>query len=170
MLFNKTSATVENLPPVVYHDELILTTFQLAEFYETATDNIIKNFQRNRDRFVEGKHFYKVTGKDLDGLKRTNCPLRIPENVRGLYLWTKRGAARHAKSLNTNRAWDVFELLEDSYFNRTDNTETKSFDPKQAELNLRRGIELRKLSSHTRNPVLREELVAEAAKLIRGDF
>ena len=31
-------------------------------------------------------------------------------------LWTERGAARHAKMLETDKAWDVFEQLEDSYF------------------------------------------------------
>ena len=31
-------------------------------------------------------------------------------------LWTVRGAARHAKMLETDMAWDVFEMLEDSYF------------------------------------------------------
>ena len=33
-----------------------------------------------------------------------------------IYLWTKRGAARHCKMLGTEKAWDVFELLEDNYF------------------------------------------------------
>ncbi len=36
--------------------------------------------------------------------------------TRTLYLWTRRGAMRHAKMLNTDKAWDVFEMLEDSYF------------------------------------------------------
>ncbi|ENT3909961.1 P22AR C-terminal domain-containing protein, partial [Escherichia coli] len=33
-----------------------------------------------------------------------------------LILWTERGAARHAKMLETDQAWDVFEKLEDCYF------------------------------------------------------
>ncbi|OFV02204.1 hypothetical protein HMPREF3119_04190 [Morganella sp. HMSC11D09] len=35
-----------------------------------------------------------------------------------LILWTERGAARHAKMLDTDRAWDVFEILEDNYFTK----------------------------------------------------
>ncbi|KAA9920381.1 hypothetical protein, partial [Escherichia coli] len=35
-----------------------------------------------------------------------------------LILWTERGAARHAKMLETDQAWEVFEKLEDSYFNQ----------------------------------------------------
>ncbi len=35
-----------------------------------------------------------------------------------LFLWTGRGAARHAKVLETEKAWEVFEKLEDCYFER----------------------------------------------------
>ena len=34
-----------------------------------------------------------------------------------LICWTERGAARHAKLLETDQAWEVFERLEDAYFN-----------------------------------------------------
>ncbi|EDE8442018.1 phage antirepressor Ant, partial [Salmonella enterica subsp. enterica serovar Pomona] len=35
-------------------------------------------------------------------------------------LWTERGAARHAKMLETDQAWEVFEKLEDCYFSRSE--------------------------------------------------
>ncbi|EGA8634781.1 hypothetical protein ABRM53_005331 [Escherichia coli] len=40
--------------------------------------------------------------------------------ARSLILWTERGAARHAKMLETDQAWDVFEKLEDCYFSQKD--------------------------------------------------
>lgn len=109
---------VENVTRVMWSNQPVLTTAQLAEFYETSVDNIQRNFNRNRDRFIEGKHFFRLEGDELRVMKRdwTDCP--IAENVNALYLWTKRGAARHAKMLNTDRAWDVFEALEDNYFDR----------------------------------------------------
>ena len=45
--------------------------------------------------------------------------MTIARNVRSLILWTERGAARHAKMLETDQAWEVFERLEDCYFSRT---------------------------------------------------
>lgn len=48
-----------------------------------------------------------------------NYSVKIARNVRSLILWTERGAARHAKMLKTNQAWEVFEKLEDCYFNQT---------------------------------------------------
>ena len=103
---------------VSWNDERVLTTAQLAEFYETSTDNIWQNFKRNRDRFVDGKHFFKLEGDDLEKLRLTICQEQISSMARTAYLWTKRGAARHAKMLNTDKAWEVFEALEDNYFDR----------------------------------------------------
>lgn len=41
-----------------------------------------------------------------------------------LYLWTEKGALLHAKSLNTDRAWEVYDYLVDFYF-RAKETEKK---------------------------------------------
>jgi len=37
-----------------------------------------------------------------------------------LYLWTEKGAFLHAKSLNTDVAWEVYDQLVDSYFKKQD--------------------------------------------------
>ena len=34
-----------------------------------------------------------------------------------LYLWTHRGASRHCKILDTEKAWEQFDNLEEAYFN-----------------------------------------------------
>ena len=97
----------------------VLTTEQLAEAYGCDANNIKKNFNANKDRFIEGKHFYVLAGDDLRRLQVTNSDLQISPKTRHLYLWTKQGAARHSKMLGTDRAWDVFDELEESYFNPT---------------------------------------------------
>lgn len=33
-----------------------------------------------------------------------------------MYLWTEKGALLHAKSLNTDKAWEVYDYLVDFYF------------------------------------------------------
>lgn len=45
-----------------------------------------------------------------------NFDSQISPKVRALTLWTERGAARNAKMLDSDRAWDVFELLEETFF------------------------------------------------------
>ncbi|AIL78178.1 hypothetical protein IX87_05885 [Acinetobacter baumannii] len=100
----------------------VVTTAMLADFYGTDTDNIKQNYSRNKERFVEGKHFFKIIGEELEkfvgDLKSlANFPA-ISNKTRSLILWTERGAARHAKMLDTDQAWEVFEQLEDCYFVR----------------------------------------------------
>lgn len=101
----------------------VLTTEQLASFYGTEPIRIRQNQHENKQRFTEGKHFFKIVGQELkdfvSSLKLlTNSTVQISPKVRNLILWTERGAARHAKMLDTDQAWDIFEQLEDCYFHR----------------------------------------------------
>lgn len=95
----------------------VLTSKQLAEKYETTTNTIKVNFARNRERFIDGKHYISLTGDDLKAFKRqvTICNL-VDGRTSHLYLWTEKGALLHAKSLNTDKAWEVYEYLVDFYF------------------------------------------------------
>lgn len=110
----------ERLPRVAYQGAHVITTELLAAVYGTDPQNIRKNFNNNLSRFVEGKHFHKVVGKGLQDLRITFGDAQISSKARSVILWTERGAARHAKMLETDQAWDVFEALEDSYFNKRD--------------------------------------------------
>ena len=142
----------------------VLTTKQLAEFYGVDAIKLTQNYNNNKKKFVEGKHYILLDGKELTEFKKivkdhiekidvdtsvsgnyiekidvdasvsynylenfyvvtTNqkeitvtCPIQIPSNTRRLYLWTERGALLHAKSINTDKAWDVYEQLLDTYF------------------------------------------------------
>lgn len=114
----------ERLPKIAHQGAHVITTELLAQVYGTEPNNIRNNFNNNQDRFVEGKHFYRVTGQDLRDLRITFVDAQISPKARSVTLWTERGAARHAKMLETDQAWDVFERLEDSYFNNRDRRST----------------------------------------------
>ena len=40
----------------------------------------------------------------------------MPKNLNKIYLWTESGALLHAKSLNTDKAWEVYDRLVETYF------------------------------------------------------
>lgn len=102
---------------VEFNNELILTTEQLAEFYGTTTNRIKENFSRNQDKFIEQKHYYLLEGKQLKEFKNQVAKSDlVAARSSHLYLWTKRGASRHSKMLGTDRAWDMFDELEENYF------------------------------------------------------
>ncbi|MDM3558766.1 ORF6N domain-containing protein [Proteus vulgaris] len=117
--------TVQNLPPVQHNGFRVITTELLANVYETEINNIQQNFKRNKKRFIEGKHYFKIVGDALNNLRLTMSQLQISTKVRSLILWTERGAARHAKMLDTDQAWDVFEALEDFYFAKKEDAQQK---------------------------------------------
>ena len=108
---------MSDLIPVEYRAERVLTTEQLAQAYECGTDNIKRNFSNNKEHFEEGKHFFKLESDELKDLRGKNIHLQISPKTRCLYLWTRRGASRHSKMLGTDRAWEMFDALEESYFN-----------------------------------------------------
>ena len=104
-------------PAIEFQSNPVLLTEQLAKFYGTDAIRIQQNHARNSERFIEGKHFYKVEGDQLRNLKDSLTSLKIVSpNARSLMLWTEKGAARHAKMLDTDQAWNVFEQLEECYF------------------------------------------------------
>lgn len=115
-----TPVAIESLDVVRYQNQPVVTSDLLAKLYGASTKNINDNFLNNSGRFLEGKHFHRLEGDALREFKN------YPENIgvvarqtRHLILWTERGAARHAKMLDTDQAWEVFERLEEGYFNPT---------------------------------------------------
>ncbi|EMF4537992.1 ORF6N domain-containing protein, partial [Escherichia coli] len=143
-----TKISVETLSPITHNQIPVITTELLAQLYGTEPVRIRQNHHENKVRFVEGKHFFKVVGNDLkelrvalnysqnlrvtlsnsqnlrvtlsnsQNLQPSLRGLQISPKARSLILWTERGAARHAKMLETDRAWEVFEKLEDCYFSQ----------------------------------------------------
>lgn len=123
---------VESLTPVAYKGEAVITTAALAAAYQTDPKRIQNNYARNTERFVEGKHFFKVEGADLRALRTDPLyegQFGIAMNARSAMLWTKRGSARHAKMLETDQAWEVFEKLEDAYFRAVEKKEATAVHP-----------------------------------------
>ena len=110
---------MEELKITEYRDERVLTTQQIAEAYGTNTDTITRNFNRNKDRYVEGKHFIALEGEEKNNFVDRGQFDRGLKNAKTLYLWTKKGAFLHAKSLNTDIAWEVYDRLVDSYFDHS---------------------------------------------------
>lgn len=96
----------------------VMTTEQLAEIYETSIDNVKVNFNRNHDKFKEDLHYCLLKGQELREFKNlvTDSYL-VDKHTPQLYLWTRRGASRHCKILDTEKAWEQFDALEENYYN-----------------------------------------------------
>lgn len=117
-ILTQTIQVADKQTSVIQYKSLpVMTTEQMAGFYGTDPVNIRKNHMRNAERFIDGKHFFKVEGDELRTLKNSLSDFEVlSPNTRSLTLWTEKGAARHAKILDTDQAWDIFEQLEEVYF------------------------------------------------------
>lgn len=105
-----------HLKPIENNGQRVLTTLQLADSFQTSTKIINRNFQRNSERYVHGKHYYSLTGDDLKAFKGSRQNDDSLKYASVLYLWTEKGAWLHAKSLNTKAAWEAYEMLVDDYY------------------------------------------------------
>lgn len=115
------AAEAKDLQIIEYRGQRVATTEQLAAGYGADVNNINVNYHRNQDRFIEGKHYFDVQGDELREMKNwVSLSNAVGKRARNLRLWTERGAANHAKMLETDRAWEYYNDLTEFYFTRRD--------------------------------------------------
>lgn len=116
------SVNAKQLPQVLEIKGLrVLTTKQLSELYSTDMRTIQYNFRYNKDKYILGKHYIEMQGEELRRLKTRREFHSSLKYAKSLYLWTEKGALLHAKSLNTDKAWQVYDYLVDFYFRAKEN-------------------------------------------------
>lgn len=91
---------MNELQIVEYEGVRVVTTKQVAEAYGTDSKQVSQGFNRNKDKFKEGKHYYLLKGEEL---KAFRLKADLPNNIGRLYLWTDRGALLVAKII-----WPLF--------------------------------------------------------------
>src|SRR5699024_604606 len=107
---------MNQLQIIEQNNQRVLTTSQLAESYGTDNKMISYNFNYNKERYKEGKHYFSLTGNEKRDFINHHEIQDGSKNAQTLYLWTEKGAWLHAKSLNTDEAWDAYEMLVDEYY------------------------------------------------------
>lgn len=165
-----------NLQVVEANHQRVLTTAQIAEQYGTDAKAISKNFTRNKERYTEGKHYYCLTG---DAKREFLNRYQIDDGLRAtvFYLWTEKGALLHAKSLNTDKAWEAYECLVDTYFSVREQGQlpqrpdrTKALEVKEMNARVRMSNQFLKLANAetTLSKDYKSILIAKAAEVLAG--
>ena len=166
-----------NLQVVEANHQRVLTTAQIAEQYGTDAKAISKNFTRNKERYTEGKHYYCLTG---DAKREFLNRYQIDDGLRAtvFYLWTEKGALLHAKSLNTDQAWQAYECLVDTYFSVREQGQlpqrpdrTKALQVKEMNARVRMSNQFLKLANAetTLSKDYKSILIAKAAEVLAGE-
>ncbi|MDB5055069.1 MAG: hypothetical protein JWM44_3119 [Bacilli bacterium] len=99
----------------------VLTTVQVAELFGTETKVISYNFNYNKERYQEGLHYIVLSGIERKEFLFNNMEIHDGlKHAKFIYLWTEKGAFLHAKSLNTDKAWNAYSQLVDDYFKKVE--------------------------------------------------
>lgn len=98
---------------IAYRGEPVVTFAMIDKVHGRPDDTANKRFLDNRNRFVEQEDFYLLTGSEIR--KQSLADIFPPRTGKG-YLLTRRGYLKIAKSLNDDRAWEVFDEMIDRYF------------------------------------------------------
>lgn len=163
---------IDTLTRIEYHGLPVLTTEQLAKALSSTdkpvkAQNLIYNFKYNQERYIEGKHYFKLEGDELNTFKNIigNSNDVVPQRSARLMLWTERGCLYHCKSVNTDVAWEAYERLVDTYFNVKQLVQDK---PLPSIDDFKRAEAFTKLAAHAEDPYMKKRLVVEAANLLFG--
>lgn len=167
-----------SLQVVETNNQRVLTTAQIAEQYGTDTRIISNNFNRNEKRYVEGKHYYCLTGDVLREFKANHQFDDLRPNTNKFYLWTEKGALMLAKSLNTDQAWQAYECLVDTYFSVREQGQlpqrpdrTKALEVKEMNARVRMSNQFLKLANAetSMSKDYKSILIAKAAEVLAGE-
>lgn len=114
---------------LTHKGQIVATTAMLAQYLGATEDALKVNFNSNKTRYTEGEHYFLLKGAELKEFKNytekfgsvqnlqvSNPYAQISPMTRQIYLWTKKGAFNHVKSLGTDEAWDEFQKMSDTYF------------------------------------------------------
>lgn len=133
---------MNNLQVIEVKGQRVLTTRQIAEAYGTDVKIINNNYTRNKVRYVMGKHFIPVEGDELKALKSTHHQIEGElKRAHKAFFWTEKGALLHAKSLNTDKAWEVYDYLVDFYFHAKKEDGAKQASRKNTVVPIRTRVE-----------------------------
>ena len=108
--------TINNnkLPVVEYKGEPVVTFKMIDQVHEIPSGSSKRNFTRNKKRFIESRHFYKI-GRDEYDTDLWECFGFSKFAATGILL-TERGYLLISKTLTDDLAWEVQEQLIDGYF------------------------------------------------------
>lgn len=104
-----------HLPVLTYRDQHVVTFAMIDEVHGRKPGTARNRFGKNRHRFTEGKHFYHLSYQEVVQMGAF-YPFENEPSPRGLTLVTEAGYLLMVKSFNDDVAWEVQDILVDSYF------------------------------------------------------
>ncbi|MDR6297736.1 ORF6N domain-containing protein [Pantoea dispersa] len=117
--------TIRNtqLPVVEYRSQRVVTFSMIDEAHSRADGTASRTYRENRDRFIEGEDFFRVSTDEI----RRDKIYPLSDMARGTVTFlTESGYLMLAKSLTDDLAWQVQRQLVNSYFRQQQAPKTQN--------------------------------------------
>lgn len=96
-----------------YNGQRVVTFKDIDAAHERPEGTARRNFNNNRQRFIEGEDYFKVSMYEI----RTHNIMDLPKKASSdVYLFTQSGYLMLVKSFTDDLSWQIQRLLVNSYF------------------------------------------------------
>lgn len=102
-----------DLTIIEHQGERVVTLAMVDQVHQRPDGTAGRNFRSNKERFSEGKHFFKINS---DEFRRSNPAAAPARGGAEMVLLTQRGYLMLVKSFTDELSWQVQDMLVDGYF------------------------------------------------------
>lgn len=104
---------MSNITPIEYNSKIVVTTQQIAKEHNLEVKVVNQKFRRNKKYFVEEIDYYIVESYKLRSHGVTTSKMDRSGIV---YLFTDSGYLKFVKTINDEKAWNIYNHLIETYF------------------------------------------------------
>ena len=106
------------IPVIEIENERYITLSSIDKIHQRPESTARQAFNRNKSRFIEGKHFIKMDAKDLKAyVRHTRFEMDISKySSESFVLLSESGYLKVTKVFDDDLSWKIQDVLIDSYF------------------------------------------------------
>jgi hypothetical protein len=101
---------------IEWNGQRVITTQEMAIHHNLETRILNQKFRRNQKYFTENIDYFIITKNDISESQIEIQDLFVVNNMYEIYLFTESGYLRFVKTINDDRAWEIYNQLIESYF------------------------------------------------------
>lgn len=98
-----------------YEGIRVVTAWDIAKVHGREVNDVTKNFNNNRSRFILGEDYFLINRTEISE-RKISIQEFIPNNVKEIPLFTESGYLMLVKTFTDDLSWDIQRQLVKTYF------------------------------------------------------
>jgi hypothetical protein len=154
-----------------YKKERVITVWDIAKVHNREVNDITKNFNNNRSKFILGEDYFLINRTEISE-RKISIQDFIPNNVKEIVLFTESGYLMLVKTFTDDLSWEIQRQLVKGYFKlkeiKSSIDKDKRLEIMEKNANVRMAKMLKSLIPFSKSERYKEILVSEATKVLTG--